>query len=232
LSCFNDAGGNITNHGGSTFFHVESGFTQGAGSTSVGNPQSAVVMRGNLTMTGASSTAEISVQPSQGINASGTVGPGQTIKVPGATLAVPSGTLTNKGTIRTTAGSSLSGNITTTGNGLLDIAATTSSTGKLKATGGNILVGAQLNLSEPLVNEGGQITGLGPIVGDVDNVSGIVNPRNGIGSMTITGNYTQGPGATLAIEAQGAAGPQHDLLLVGGNPKLDGVLRIVPEAGY
>lgn len=229
---FNDAGGNITNHGGSTFFHVESGFTQGAGNTSVGNPQSAVVMRGNLTMTGASSTAEISVQPSQGINASGTIGPGQTIKVPGATLAVPSGTLINQGTIRTTAGSLLSGKITTAGSGLLDIAGTTSSSGTLKATGGNVLAGAQLNLSEPLTNEGGQITGLGPIVGSVDNVSGIVNPRNGIGSMTITGNYTQGAGGTLAIEAQGAAGPQHDLLLVGGNLTLDGVLRIVPEAGY
>ncbi len=232
----NDAGGNITNNGGTRFLQIDSGnFVQGAGNTSVGNPQSAVVMRGNLMMTGASSTAEISgYGPSQGINASGTVGPGQTIKMPGGMLAVPSGTLINRGTIRTTgSATSITGNITTEGSGLLDIAAQTShSGGTLDATGGNILVGAQLSLSASLMNHGGQITGLGPIVGSVNNVSGIVNPRNGIGSMTITGNYTQGAAGTLAIEAQGAAGPQHDLLLVGGNPTLDGILRVVPEAGY
>jgi hypothetical protein len=81
-------------------------------------------MRGNLTMTGAASTAEISgYGPSQGINVSGTVGPGQTIKIPGGTLVVPSGTLVNQGTIRAVdSATSLTGNITTTGAGLLDIA--------------------------------------------------------------------------------------------------------------
>lgn len=231
----NDAGGNITNNGGSKYLQIDSGnFIQGAGNTSVGNPQSAVVMRGNLTMTGSASTAEISgYGPSQGINASGTVGPGQTIKMPGGTLAVPTGTLVNQGTIRTVdSATSLTGNITTAGGGLLDIAAQTShSGGTLDATNGNILVGAQLSTGT-LTNHGGQITGSGPIVGNVDNVSGIVNPRNGIDSMAITGNYTQGPAATLAIEAQGVAGPQHDLLEVGGNPNLDGTLRIVPELGF
>jgi hypothetical protein len=230
-SFVNGAGGNITNHGGGNFFRVEGGYTQGAGSTSTGAQSPVAMYGGNLSMTGASSTAEVAIQ-SGGTNVSGTVGSGQTIKVLGTTLAVPSGTLVNQGTIRTTGSALLSGNITTAGSGLLDIAGTTSSNGTLDATGGNILVGAQLSVSEPLMNHGGQITGLGPIVGSVNNVSGIVNPRNGIGSMTITGNYSQGAAGTLAIEAQGAAGPQHDLLLVGGNPTLNGVLRIVPESGY
>ncbi len=229
----NGAGGNITNHGGTRFLQIDSGnFVQGAGNTSVGGPVAPVVIRGKVTMTGASSTAEI--QPySSGIGVSGTVGPGQRI-LAGSPVTVPSGTLFNKGTIKSiSAGASLVGNITTEGPGLLDIAAQTShSGGVLDATGGNILVGAQLNLSAPLANHGGQITGSGPIIGSVDNVSGILNPAVGIGSMTITGNYTQGAAATLAIEAQGVAGPQHDLLLVGGNPTLDGTLRIVPELGF
>jgi hypothetical protein len=227
----NDVGGNVTNNGGTKFLLTEGGYTQGAGSTSTG-AQSPVVMRGGtLSMTGATSTAVVVTQGNNPTSVSGTVGPGQTIKVE-TTLAVVSGPLINQGTIRTTNSALLNGNITTTGSGLLDITATTSSNGVLDATGGNILVGAQLNLSQPLMNHGGQITGLGPIIGSVNNVSGIVNPRNGIGSMTITGNYTQGAAGTLAIEAQGAAGPQHDLLLVGGNPTLDGILRIVPETGY
>lgn len=231
----NGAGGNITNHGGTRFLQIDSGnFVQSAGSTSVGGPVAPVVMRGNLTMTGASSIAEISAYGSgQGINVSGTVGPGQTIRMPGGTLAVPAGTLTNQGTIRTTNTASLTGNITTTGGGLLDIAAQTShGGGTLDATGGNILVGAQLSLSTPLMNHGGQITGLGPVIGSVNNVSGYLNPAVGIGSLTITGDYTQGADATLAIEAQGVVGPQHDLLNVGGKVNLDGALRIVPELGY
>ncbi len=230
----NDAGGFITNNGGSKFLQIDSGnFIQGAGNTSVGGPVAPVVMRGNLTMTGASSTAEVSAYgPGQGINASGTVGPGQTIRMPGGTLAVPTGTLINQGTIRTTNTTSLTGNITTAGGGLLDIGAQTShSGGTLDATGGNILVGAQLSTGT-LMNHGGQITGLGPISGNVNNVSGIVNPRNGIGNMAITGSYTQGAAATLAIEAQGVIGNQHDLLEVGGNVNLDGILRIVPELGF
>ncbi len=230
----NGAGGNITNHGGSKFLQIDSGnFIQGAGNTSVGGPVAPVVMRGNLTMTGAASTAEISAYgPGQGINASGTVGPGQTIKMPGGTLAVPTGTLINQGTIRTTSAASLTGNITTAAGGLLDIAAPTShSGGFLDATGGNILVGAQLNTGT-LMNHGGQITGAGPIFGEVINASGILNPAVGIGSMTITGDYTQGAGATLAIEAQGVAGSQHDVLIVEHNVDLGGTLRIVPESVY
>ena len=57
----NDAGGFITNNGGTKYLQIDSGnFTQGAGNTSVGGPVASVVMRGNLTMTGASSTAEVS----------------------------------------------------------------------------------------------------------------------------------------------------------------------------
>ena len=228
----NGAGGNITNHGGSKFLQIDRGnFIQGAGNTSTGGPVAPVVIRGNLSMTGAASTAEI--QPySDGVNVSGTIGPGQTILASSPVKAV--GTLINQGTIRSIgSGASLTGNITMAGGGLLDIAVQTShSGGALDATGGNILVGAQLNLSEPLMNHGGQITGAGPIIGSVNNVSGILNPLNGIGKMTITGDYTQGAGATLAIEAQGVIGPQHDNLQVGGNLNLDGVLRIVPELGY
>jgi hypothetical protein len=229
----NGAGGNITNHGGSKYLQIDSGnFTQGAGNTSIGGPVAPVVIRGNLTMTGAPSTAEI--QPySGGVNASGTVGPGQTILAPSGSPVKAMGTLINQGTIRSIgSGASLTGNITTAGGGLLDIAAQTShSGGFLDATGGNILVGAQLNTGT-LMNHGGQITGGGTVVGDVINASGILNPAVGIGSMTITGDYTQGAGATLAIEAQGVTGPQHDVLIVEHNVDLGGTLRIVPELVY
>lgn len=228
----NGAGGNITNHGGGKYLQIDRGnFIQGAGNTSTGGPVSPVVIRGSLTMTGAASSAEI--QPySDGVNVSGTIGPGQTILASSPVKAT--GTLINQGTIRSIGSSaSLTGNITTAAGGLLDIAVQTShSGGTLDATGGNILVGAPLNLNEPLTNHGGQITGAGPIIGNVVNTSGILNPAVGIGSMTITGDYTQGAGATLAIEAQGVIGPQHDLLNVGHNVDLNGILRIVPELSF
>jgi hypothetical protein len=227
----NGAGGNITNHGGSKFLQIDRGnFIQGAGNTSTGGPVAPVVIRGNLSMTGAASTAEI--QPySDGVNVSGTIGPGQTILAGSPVKAT--GTLINQGTIRSIgSGASLTGNITTAAGGLLDIAVQTShSGGFLDATGGNILVGAQLNTGT-LMNHGGQITGSGPIIGDVINASGILNPAVGIGGMTITGDYSQGAAATLAIEAQGVTGPQHDLLAVGHNVDLGGTLRIVPELSY
>jgi hypothetical protein len=227
----NGAGGNITNHGGSKFLQIDRGnFIQGAGNTSTGGPVAPVVIRGNLSMTGAASTAEI--QPySDGVNVSGTIGPGQTILAGSPVKAT--GTLINEGTIRSIgSGASLTGNITTAAGGLLNIAAQTShSGGTLDATGGNILVGAQLNVGT-LTNQGGQITGAGPIIGNVNNISGYLNPAVGIGSMTITGDYTQGAAATLAIEAQGVVGPQHDLLNVGHNVDLNGTLRIVPELGF
>lgn len=227
----NGAGGNITNHGGSKYLQIDRGnFIQGAGNTSTGGPVAPVVIRGNLFMTGAASTAEI--QPySDGVNVSGTIGPGQTILAGSPVKAT--GTLINQGTIRSIgSGASLTGNITTAAGGLLDIAVQTShSGGFLDATGGNILVNAALSTGK-LMNHGGQITGSGPLLANVENISGTLNPAVGIGSMNIAGNYVQGAGATLAIEAQGVAGPQHDLLNVGGSPTLDGTLRIVPELGF
>jgi hypothetical protein len=232
----NDAGGLITNSGNVKYFLTEGGYTQGAGNTSTGT-NSAVKMRGGkLILTGVASTAEIVIQGNNPTATSGTVGSGQTIKVE-STLAAPAGpgTLLNGGTIRIAAnGALLTGNITTQGAGLLDIAMNAShSGGTLDATGGSMLIASGTQLFEgTMQNHGGQIVGGGTIIGNVDNVSGNLNPALGIGTMTITGDYAQAAGATLAIEAQGVAGPQHDLLLVGHKVTLDGTLRIVPELGY
>ena len=49
-----------------------------------------------------------------------------------------------------------------------------------------------------------------------------------IGTLTITGNYTQGSGASLDIEVAGTGGPGtgHDYIVVQGDATLDGTLNV------
>ena len=126
--------------------------------------------------------------------------------MPGGTLAVPTGTLINQGTIRTTNTTSLTGNITTAGGGLLDVTAPTShSGGALDATGGNILVGAKLNVGT-LMNHGGQITGSGPSSATSTTTPASSTPRRDRQNDDHRRLHA-GAGATLAIEAQGVDRP-------------------------
>jgi len=68
-------------------------------------------------------------------------------------------------------------------------------------------------------------------IGTVENVInyGIVKPGSSIGTLTVNGNYTQGPSGILDIEIDEAGASS--LLQVAGTATLDGVLQVNPEPG-
>ncbi|WP_179401082.1 beta strand repeat-containing protein [Burkholderia guangdongensis] len=82
--------------------------------------------------------------------------------------------------------------------------------------GGNVLVDAN-----------GTLRGHGTIGGNVVN-DGVVMPGGTIGTLTVSGNYSQAASGTLSIEVSPSAG---SALAVGGSATLNGVLAIVYDPG-
>ena len=80
---------------------------------------------------------------------------------------------------------------------------------------------------------GGVLRGAGQVTGSVTNTSGTVEPGASPGTLTVTGNYTQGAGGTLRTEIAGTApGTQFDRLSVGGSATLNGTLAIVNAPAF
>jgi len=126
--------------------------------------------------------------------------------VQGGTLNASSGTIDVAGTLQTTSGT-LSAN-------------TVNVSGTFNDSGGTVSVGT-LN-----VLLGGTLSGSGTIVGNVNNSAGTVSPGASPGTLTISGNYVQGPSGVIAMDIGGlAAGTEYDQLLVSGTATLDGTLN-------
>ena len=84
-----------------------------------------------------------------------------------------------------------------------------------------------------VLGSGGVYRGTGELEGDLLNTAGTVAPGASPGTVTITGNYTQGPSGTLLVEIGGATpGQQYDVLDVGGTATLAGTLAIQHYGGY
>lgn len=101
-------------------------------------------------------------------------------------------------------------------------------------TGGQTIVNGTLDVNGgPFALQGGSLSGIGNVAGDVANTGGSVEPGNSAGTLRINGNYTQGAGGKLSIQLGGAAqGTEYDLLNVTGTALLDGELHVEPINGY
>ena len=77
------------------------------------------------------------------------------------------------------------------------------------------------------IKSGGGLSGFGAVVGDVNNAGGTVSPGllSGppTGTLTIDGDYLQGPDGTLNIDIRNS---QADLLAVSGDITLEGTLQL------
>ena len=94
-----------------------------------------------------------------------------------------------------------------------------------------IASGGTLQASPTLT--GGVLRGGGQVSGNVTNTSGTVRPGSSPGTLTVTGNYTQGAAGVLEVDVAGTAqGTQHDHLAVGGAAALDGTLAVVQAGGF
>ena len=147
----------------------------------------------------------------------------------------------NTGTVQKTVGTG-----TTTFNGLrfensgtlrvstgtLSLAGTGSTF--VQTAGATILAGGNLSTVAALNFNGGVLSGSGTITGDVVNGGGTVQPGGvGVaGTLSITGTYSQGASATLAIELGGTATTQIDRLLVSGAATFNGNLDVALIAGF
>lgn len=130
------------------------------------------------------------------------------------------GTLTNTGTIATSGAS----------------ANTSSVNGTIDQTGSSALVsipaGTKLSVNSPLLLKAGKLGGGGTLQGSVNNSGGAVAPGASPGTLTVSGDYTQGAGGSLEVEVTGTGVGQFDKLTVGGGATLDGTLALQPSTGY
>ena len=140
-------------------------------------------------------------------------------------------TFSNDGTLKKTAGTGVASfsafTVTNTGtvraqSGTLDFGDGLSQTG-----GATELAGGALKVSGTgFALSGGELRGAGTITGSVGNSGGTIRPGGTgvVGTISITGGYTQGSGGTLAVEIGGASPAQFDSLSVGGTASFDGTL--------
>ncbi len=113
---------------------------------------------------------------------------------------------------------------------LSDATATAAPTGFVQASGETDLT--NIVLVAPVSLQGGVLSGTGVIYGNVTNNGGFISPGHSAGSITISGDYTQGAQGTLIIENGGPAPTQYDQLQVTGNATLNGKLDVRTINGY
>lgn len=128
-----------------------------------------------------------------------------------------------------------------TGGGAIKVAAgTTRLTGDNSAfTGTTNLIGGKLNVGGKLggnlvIAAGAALGGSGAIGGDVTVTGGTIAPGDSPGTLTIAGDLLLDPASTLQIEfgeSNVVGGPMNDLIKVGGDLRLDGVVNVSLTAG-
>lgn len=140
-----------------------------------------------------------------------TVSPGSS----GVVSKSGAGLLTNRGTVSVTSGSLIAGGGYRQTGGTTKLASGTSLTAN----------GSGVSLS------GGVLGGAGTVKGSVVSSAGRLAPGlSGIGTLRISGNYTQGSSARLLVDA--TTGGLHDLVSVTGAATLKGTLVTHNLSGY
>jgi hypothetical protein len=125
----------------------------------------------------------------------------------------------NGGTVDVSAGGAINGIGIATQNG-----------GTLRVNGEMIQTGFNGFVPNGLTINGGTLEGTGAVRANVANIGGTVGPGNSPGTLTVDGNYAQGPGGTLAMEI--ASLLAFDVLDISGSATLDGILDLTVGAGY
>ncbi len=147
------------------------------------------------------------------------------------TLTVTSGNFTANGNAQMKGPGTtvVPGTFTKLGNGLLSLFNKLFVNGTAVIRSGGVAVNNMLTASRLTVNQGAWLKGSGIISGDVVN-NGTTAPGNSPGTLTVTGNFTQGSGGDLQIELGGPS--FFDRLLVGGTASLGGRLSALSFGGY
>lgn len=89
------------------------------------------------------------------------------------------------------------------------------------------------NITAPTVAiNGGVLTGFGTLTGDLTN-GGTINVGGSVGTIAVTGNYTQANSGQLVVDINGTtAGTTYDQMNVSGNVSLNGTFKVNSPLGY
>lgn len=105
--------------------------------------------------------------------------------------------------------------------------------GSLVIDGGHLSIAGTAQLDADPVLDSGVLTGAGTVGGDVMNAGGVVRPGSGVGTLRVTGAYSQGAAGRLELDIEGTgAGSGHDALAVGGAVAPGGALGIVRTQSF
>ena len=98
---------------------------------------------------------------------------------------------------------------------------------------GTLALGSNATLTSAAVTigNGGTLTGVGTIRGNVTN-SGVVSPGNPFGTLTIQGNFTQTNSGIFHLEIGGLAPGDFGVLAVTGQATLGGTLQLVRTGNF
>jgi hypothetical protein len=209
---FSKTGGDL-NLEGSSLFDNTGNFTQTSGNTDIGNSISASSNTfnniGNYNHNG-----------------------GTTNINNGATLLNDFLYTHNDGALTVRAGGQFTnGLINTFNGGTVEVSAggTLNGTGSTSLNGGTLVVNG-LMVQSGVTITGGTLQGSGTVRANINNTGGTVGPGNSPGTLTVDGNFTQGPGGTLAMEIDSLL--SFDVLDISGSAALAGILDLTVDAGY
>jgi hypothetical protein len=94
---------------------------------------------------------------------------------------------------------------------------------------GVLTVNSSLTSPVVTVQAGGLLKGSGVVIGDVVN-AGTISPGNSPGTLSISGNFTQGPAGTYNVQI--FSPENYSRLVVSGHAKLDGTLHLTLASGF
>jgi len=127
-----------------------------------------------------------------------------------------------KGTLTLNPGTSSYAQRITVSEGTLDVQGDYSQAPLTIQSGATAILGDTGKVAGVNVDSGGILSGTGSVVGGLAN-AGTVKPGRSIGTLNVSGNYTQGSGGKLSIEV--ASPTSNDVLAVAGCASLDGTLE-------
>ncbi|MGA2557952.1 MAG: hypothetical protein ABSG04_16905, partial [Verrucomicrobiota bacterium] len=158
-----------------------------------------------------------------------------TITITADVSSATSGTIGNAGLLRKTGASGTTTlNAAFVNTGDVQVQSGTVSFGSvfIQNAGQTVLNGGNFAFSQVAQLRGGILSGTGTITGSVSN-NAAIGTGSSPGLLTISGNYSEGANAHLAIKLGGTlAGANYDLLSIGGSAALAGTLDVSYWNGF
>ena len=123
--------------------------------------------------------------------------------------------------------SGVGGSLVKAGLGTLTLSGTNTYTGPTTINAGKLVVDGSIT-SDVTVGAAGNLGGSGTISGNVIN-NGMLSPGNSIGTLTVSGDYTQAASGVYQVEINAAG--QNDRVNISGTATLGGTVSVLAQPG-